>query len=295
MESELWNLTMKNDDLAAYTQRFQELAMLCTKMVLEEEDRVEKFIEGYAMKNAENKRKFKNSQKGQQPPFKRQNVKGQNVARAYMAGNNEIRVYNEPLPLCNNCKFHHEGSCTVRCEKCNKYVRQGHYMSDCPKLKDHNRGNKTRNKRGIGEARGKAYVLGGRDANPDSNIVTGMFLLKNHYDFVLIDSGVDQSFMSTTFSTLLGIIPNTLDISYVVELADGRTSETNTVLRGCTLGLLGHPFNIDLMPVELGSFEVIISMDWLANYYAVIVCDEKIVRIAFGDEVLIVQVLYAFF
>ncbi|GKB74932.1 hypothetical protein Tco_0936344 [Tanacetum coccineum] len=43
-------------------------------------------LKGYAVKNAENKRKFDNSQKdnrGQQPPFKRQNVGGQNVARAY--------------------------------------------------------------------------------------------------------------------------------------------------------------------------------------------------------------------
>ncbi|GKF54238.1 hypothetical protein Tco_0161148 [Tanacetum coccineum] len=44
METELWNLTMKNNDLAAYTQRFQELTMMYTKMVPEEEDRVEKFI-----------------------------------------------------------------------------------------------------------------------------------------------------------------------------------------------------------------------------------------------------------
>ncbi|GKE91175.1 putative reverse transcriptase domain-containing protein [Tanacetum coccineum] len=61
------------------------------------------------------------------------------------------------------------------------------------------------------------------------------------------------------------------------------------MLKGCTLGLLGHPFNIDLIPVELGSFDVIIGMDWLANHHAVIVCDEKIVRIPYGDEVLIVQ------
>ncbi|GJW99762.1 putative reverse transcriptase domain-containing protein [Tanacetum coccineum] len=47
------------------------------------------------------------------------------------------------------------------------------------------------------------------------------------------------------------------------------------MLRGCTLGLLGHPFNIDLMQVELGSFDAIIGMDWLANHHAVIVCDEK--------------------
>ncbi|GKA50086.1 reverse transcriptase domain-containing protein, partial [Tanacetum coccineum] len=46
MESELWNLTVKNNDLAAYTWRFQELTMMYTKMVPEEEDRVEKFIRG---------------------------------------------------------------------------------------------------------------------------------------------------------------------------------------------------------------------------------------------------------
>ncbi|GJX98387.1 reverse transcriptase domain-containing protein [Tanacetum coccineum] len=321
-----------NNDLAAYTQRFQELTMLCTKMVLEKEDRVKKIannlmdqkLKGYAVKNAENKRKFDNSQKdnrGQQPPFKRQNVGGQNVARAYMTGNNERRVYNGPLPFCNKCKFHHERPCTVRCRKCNKvghltrdckainsttstqrgqvvnqrfvtcyeYGRKGHYRNDYPKLKDQNRGNKTRNKNGIGEARGKAYVLGGGDANPDSNVVTSTFLLNNHYAYVLFDSGADRSFMLTTFSTLLDIIPDTLDVRYAVELADGRVSETNTVLRGFTLGLLGYPFNIDLIPVELGSFDVVIGMDWLAIHHAVIVCDEKIVRIPYGDKVLIVQ------
>ncbi|GJT43538.1 putative reverse transcriptase domain-containing protein [Tanacetum coccineum] len=61
------------------------------------------------------------------------------------------------------------------------------------------------------------------------------------------------------------------------------------MLRGCTIGLLRHSFNIDLMPVKLGSFDVIIGMDWLANNHAVIACDKKIVRIPFGDEILIVQ------
>ncbi|GJY92339.1 putative reverse transcriptase domain-containing protein [Tanacetum coccineum] len=139
------------------------------------------------------------------------------------------------------------------------------------------------------EARGKAYVLGGGEANPESNVVTGTFLLNNHYASMLFDSGADRSFVSTTFSTLLDITPDTLDVSYAVELADGRISKTNTVLRGCTLGLLGHPFNIDLMLVDLGSFDVIVGMDWLVNHRAVIVCDEKIMRIPYGDEVLIVQ------
>ncbi|GKA72725.1 putative reverse transcriptase domain-containing protein [Tanacetum coccineum] len=126
-------------------------------------------------------------------------------------------------------------------------------------------------------------------ANPDSNVIMGTFLLNNHYASMLFDSGADRSFVSSTFTALLDVTPSMLDVSYVVELADRRVAETNTVLRGCTLGLLGHPFNIDLMPVELGSFNVIIGMDWLANHHAVIVCDKKIVRIPYGDEFLIVQ------
>ncbi|GJU51681.1 putative reverse transcriptase domain-containing protein [Tanacetum coccineum] len=110
-----------------------------------------------------------------------------------------------------------------------------------------------------------------------------------HFEFTVMPFGADRSFVSTTFSTLLDITPDTLNVSYAVELADERISKTNTILKGCTLGLLGHPFNIDLMPIELGSFDVIIGMDWLANHHAVIVCDEKIVRIPYGDEVLIVQ------
>ncbi|GKD57411.1 reverse transcriptase domain-containing protein [Tanacetum coccineum] len=301
MESELWNLTVKNNDLAAYTQRFQELTMMCTKMVLKEEDRVEKFIgglpdniqgnviaaeptrlqddvrivnnlmdqklKGYAVKNAENKRRLEVSQRdnrGQQPPFKKPNVRGQNVVRAYTAGNNETRPYNGSLPLCNKCKLHHEGPYT-RGQVVNQRVityfecgRQGHFRSDCPKLKDQNRGNKTGNKIGVGEERGKAYVLGGGDANLDSNVVKGTFLLNNHYASMIFDSGADRSFVSTTFS-LLDITPDTLDVSYAVELSEGRISKTNTILRGCTLGLLGHPFNIDLLPVEIGSFDVIID------------------------------------
>ncbi|GJZ54723.1 putative reverse transcriptase domain-containing protein [Tanacetum coccineum] len=234
METELWNLTMKGNDLAAYTQRFQELTMLCTKMVPKEEDRVEKFIGGLP----------DNIQEGQScatTSYKRQNVCGRSMARAYMAGNNEKRGYDGPLPYYNKCKLHHEGPCTVKCGKCNKV---GHIARDC--MKDVVTtatqrasiacGNKDRNN--TNKAKGKAYVLGVGEANPDSNIVTGMFLLNTHYASMLFDSGADRSFMSSTFSALLDVIPSTLDVSYAVELADGTVAETNTVLRDCTLGLL---------------------------------------------------------
>nr|GEV98328.1 reverse transcriptase domain-containing protein [Tanacetum cinerariifolium] len=74
---------------------------------------------------------------------------------------------------------------------------------------------------------------------------------------------------------------------YDVELADDRITWVNTLIRGCTLNFLNHPFNIDLIPVEMGSFDVIIGMDWLVKYDAIIFCDEKLVRVPFGDEILI--------
>ncbi|GJY69265.1 reverse transcriptase domain-containing protein, partial [Tanacetum coccineum] len=148
-----------------------------------------------------------------------------------------------------------------------------------------NRGNAAWN----GKARGRAYALGEGEPNPDSNIVTGTFLLNNRYAFILFDTGADRSFVSTTFSSLIDITTSTLDNSYDVELADERITGVNTIFYGCTLNLLNHPFNIDLITVELGSFDAIIGMDWLSKYHAMIVCDEKIVRIPYVGEVLIVQ------
>ncbi|GKC75159.1 putative reverse transcriptase domain-containing protein [Tanacetum coccineum] len=68
----------------------------------------------------------------------------------------------------------------------------------------------------------------------------------------------------------------------------GNGNALAKVYVGCILNFLNHPFNIDLIPVELGSLDVIIGMDWLAKYQAVIVCAEKIVRIPWGNETLIV-------
>ncbi|GJV72147.1 putative reverse transcriptase domain-containing protein [Tanacetum coccineum] len=180
---------------------------------------------------------------------------------------------------------------------CYECGRSRHFRKDCPKLRNQNRGNKTGNKNGNktenqtggNEATTRAYAIGGGGANPDPNVITGIFLLNNCYASMLFDSGADGSFVSSTFSAFLDVTPSTLDTIYAVKLADGRILETNVILRGCTLGLLGHPFDKDLMPVELGSFDVIIGMDWLAKYHAVIVCDEKVVRIPYRDEVLIIQ------
>ncbi|GJS78878.1 putative reverse transcriptase domain-containing protein [Tanacetum coccineum] len=259
-------------------------------------------LKGYAIKIAENKKRFESSlrdnREQQQQPFKRQNVNGQNVARAYTIENNVKRKgYTGVLPYCNKCRMHHEGPCMVWCGNCKKVGhitrdcrtvvaatpqralvgnqtgnvcyecgRPGHYRNECLKLKNQNRGNKAGNNTRNNEATARAYAIRGGGASPDSNAVTGTFLLNNRYATMLFDLGADRSFVSTTLSTLLDVILSTLDTR-----------------------LLGHPFDIDLMHVELGSFDVIVGMDWLAKHHAVIVCDERIVCIPYRDEVLIIE------
>ncbi|GJT09953.1 putative reverse transcriptase domain-containing protein [Tanacetum coccineum] len=357
LEIEIWDLKVKGTDLTSYTQRFQELALLCGRMFPEESDKIEKYVGGlpdmihgsvvaskpktmqdaveiatelmdkkirtFAERQTESKRKFedtsRNTQNQQQQQQQQQQNKRQNTGRAYTAGTGEKKQYGGSKPLCSKCNYHHDGPCAPKCHKCNKvghFARdcrstanannannqkgtgsgqkptcyecgvQGHFKRECPKLKNNNnRGNQV----GGGNAPAKVYAVGHAGTNPDSNVVTGTFLLNNRYASILFDTGADRSFVSTAFSSQIDITPTALDHYYDVELADGRIIGLNTILRGCTLNILNHPFNIDLMPVELGSFDAIIGMDWLVKYQAIIVCAEKIVRIPWGNETLIVH------
>nr|GEV18068.1 hypothetical protein [Tanacetum cinerariifolium] len=106
----------------------------------------------YAARQANNKKRIENNPRdnhAQQPPYKRQNV-----ARAYTAGPSEKKEYVGTLPMCNKCKLHYNGPCTVK-----------HYRSECQKLNYQNCKNQT----GNGEARGRVYALGGGEADQDPN------------------------------------------------------------------------------------------------------------------------------
>ncbi|GKA62575.1 putative reverse transcriptase domain-containing protein [Tanacetum coccineum] len=130
----------------------------------------------------------------------------------------------------------------VTCYGCGE---KGHIKANCP----------ARNNPGGNGARGQAYALRDGDQNLGPNVVTGMFLLNNRYAKVLFDSGSDKSFVNVAFSHLIDIEPVKVDHSYEVELADGRVVSTNTILRSCALNLVNHLFEIDLMPIELGTFD----------------------------------------
>nr|GEV65711.1 hypothetical protein [Tanacetum cinerariifolium] len=214
METELWNLIVKGNDLTTYTQGFQKFILLCTRMVPDKEDRVERFIgglpdkiqgnviatnpvrlqdsirianqlmdkklQGYAARSAENKRRMEsNPRDNRLCTIRRGNCKkiGHQTrdSRVTITPNTQgDAVGNQQGIVCYECG------------------RLGYFKKDCPKLRNQNRGNQTRNKTG------------------------------------------------------------------------NKTG-------------------------ELGSFDIIIGMDWLTKYHALIVCDEKVIRIPYGDEVLIIR------
>ncbi|GKB42459.1 putative reverse transcriptase domain-containing protein [Tanacetum coccineum] len=266
MEQELWTLTLKGNDIEAYNNRFHELALMCPELVPTEKKKIERLKE---------------------------------TARAYAAAPTENRGYAGNLPKCNRCNFHHSGRCPPKCQKCQ---RTGHLEKDCRAIlpgacndflqnatcygcgeKGHlkNKCPKAGNQHNEG-ARARAYVVV-ENPQQNPNVVTGTFLLNDHYACILFDSGAEKSFVSSAFTPFIDIAPTALNTSYEVELADGKVVSTNTVLRNCTLVLLNHVFKIDLLPTRLGSFDVIVGMDWLSYHRAVIDCYEKIVRIPLSN------------
>ncbi|GJT50563.1 putative reverse transcriptase domain-containing protein [Tanacetum coccineum] len=162
---------------------------------------------------------------------------------------------------------------TVTCHACGE---KGYYENQCRKTTTNN-------------AQGRAYMLRDRNAHRNPNVVTCMFLLNQHLARVLFDFGADKSFISISLASMLNIPPITIDAFYNIEMANENLVSINTVIQGCTLTLLNQPFEIDLMPIKLGSFDVVIGIDWLSKYHARIICDEKVVHIPINGETLIIR------
>nr|GFC59531.1 hypothetical protein [Tanacetum cinerariifolium] len=178
VEIELWELKVKGTNLASYTQRFQELALLCGRMFSEEVDKIEKYVGGlpdmihgsvvaskpktmqeaieiatelmdkkictFAEFETASKKKFENTSRNTQSQQRQQSNKRQNTGRVYTASSDEKKQYGGSKPLCAKCNYHHDGPCAPKCHKCNKI---GHLARDCRVTTNTNNAN---NQRGTG-------------------------------------------------------------------------------------------------------------------------------------------------
>nr|GEW44282.1 reverse transcriptase domain-containing protein [Tanacetum cinerariifolium] len=189
----------------------------------------------------------------------------QEAVKAYAATPAENNRYARNLLFSKRCALHHTRPCTVKCNTCNKVVhltknrqnkRPATGSNQLPVLVIchgcREKGHYTNQCRETNiNAQGRAYLLGDMNTRQDPNVVTDSF--------------------------------------YDIEMADGNLVSTNTVIQGCTLTLLNQPFKTDLMSIKLGSFDLVIGMDWLSKFHAKILCDEKVVHILINCETLIIR------
>ncbi|XP_076954751.1 uncharacterized protein LOC143629334 [Bidens hawaiensis] len=126
---------------------------------------------------------------------------------------------------------------------------------------------------------GRAFTINANQARNSNDVVSGTFLVNKHYASVLFDSGADRSFISVDFEYILDVPRSKLSKPFTVEIANVSSIVIDSVVRNCTLTLNGQKFSIDLIPMQMHSFDVIIGMNWLSLHCAEILCFEKIIRI----------------
>ncbi|GKB25672.1 reverse transcriptase domain-containing protein [Tanacetum coccineum] len=290
---------IKGNDLKPYVRRFQELTILCPNMVPNIKKLLEAFIGGLP-------RSIKGNCKYQVTTNESLTIEELSTTTltattttatptptiaTTITNYNKIEVkkllelmlllYQKIVGhLSKNCRNKKPATgsnqipVTVVCHACGE---KGHYTNQCRKTNIN--------------AQGRAYMLRDKNAHQDPNVVTGMFLKNQHLAKLLFDYGADKSFISISLASKLNNLSITIDTFYDIEMADGNLVSTNTVIKGCTLTLLDQPFEINLMLIKLGSFNVVIGMDWLSKYHAKILCDEKVVHIPINGETLIIRVM----
>nr|GEU35580.1 hypothetical protein [Tanacetum cinerariifolium] len=175
-----------------------------------------------------------------------QKLKGYNVERVYTAENNEKKGYVESLPYCNKCKLHHARPYTMRCRNCK---RVGHMTRDCK----------------------VAVTLNAQRA-----------LVGNQPGIVCYECGRLRHFRKDCLKLRNQNHGNqTRDKNG--NKTGNQTGGNDATTRGYTIKRGGANPDSNVV-TKLGSFDVIIGMDWLAKYHALIVCDEKVIRIPYRDE-----------
>nr|GEX00560.1 putative reverse transcriptase domain-containing protein [Tanacetum cinerariifolium] len=226
LEIKLWNLKVRGNNVADYTQHFQELALMCTKFLTDETKKIDKYIGGLP----------------------------DNIHRNVMSARpktlddaiDEKKAYTGNLPLCTKCNYHHIGQCALKCGNCKRYSHTtgdcwvknnnnnknqkaracyecgntGHIKKNCPKLKNRRNGN------GDGVAQGRAYALAGRDASLDSNVITGCDVFLAH---ITTKEAKDKSEgkrledvpIVRDFPEYLSSIPPTRQVEFRIDLVPG--------------------------------------------------------------------------
>ncbi|KAJ9536325.1 hypothetical protein OSB04_un000505 [Centaurea solstitialis] len=315
LEAELWHHEMKGSDVTTYTTRFHELAKLVPHLVTPEQNRVDRYVWGLSsvirgnvtaadpktLQEAVNLANRLTNNAVRSGTFPNDSVKGKRKMEDPVEGKSGQRVNKDrkvarnfgiqtptpekgkgPQRVCDKCHQQHKGRC-ITCFKCNQ---AGHVVRDCKtgqRRACYECGSPDHYRNMCPKRNQRVFVIGAEEAKQNPDMVTGTFLLNNYPAFVLFGSGADKSYVSLEFRPKTNRKSQNLREEHIIEYSNGELVRANKVVRKCTLGLSGKDFSIDLIPIEIGSLDIIVGMDWMSNHRATICCAEKIVRLALPD------------
>ncbi|KAJ0641390.1 putative nucleotidyltransferase, Ribonuclease H [Helianthus annuus] len=201
------------------------------------------------------------------------------------------------IPTCKTCGKHHSGECLSGKKGCYKCGREGHpfyrcpenskacyncnepghIKAECPKLQQ---GAKRDGKKDEPpKARGRMFQLTSDEAKASPNVVSGIFLVNSMPMNVLFDSGASRSFISNELSAHPSFKLEKMSIPLEVEVADSKSYLLHDICKNCKIIIEDEEFSIDLVPMYMGEFKVVVGMDWLAQNHAEIQCEKKIIHI----------------
>ncbi|XP_035841510.1 uncharacterized protein LOC110876781 [Helianthus annuus] len=200
------------------------------------------------------------------------------------------------IPKCKTCGKLHTGECLkgkkgcyncgqeghpyYRCPNpsrtCYNYFQPGHIKAECPKLQQ--KTDKEARKEEAPRAKGRMFQITTKEAKDHPNVVSGIFSLNSMPTYVLFDTGASRSFVSSELVSHPSFRIERMHVPLEVEIADSKSFSLHEVCRNCEIIIEDEKFAIDLIPMILGEFKVIVGMDWLAKHQAEIQCEKKVIH-----------------
>ncbi|XP_021995945.1 uncharacterized protein LOC110893135 [Helianthus annuus] len=180
---------------------------------------------------------------------------------------------------CYNCgqEGHPYYKCPSPVRTCFNCFTPSHVKAECPKLKQ--KGQKDGKKDENQKARGRMFQITTEEAKVLPNVVSGIFLVNIIPVNVLFDSGASRSFVSNELTCHPSFRKERMSIPLEVEVADSKSYVLYEICKNCKITIENEDFEIDLIPMVLGEFKVVVGMDWLSRYHAEIRCEAKVIHV----------------
>ncbi|XP_075473375.1 uncharacterized protein LOC142504385 [Primulina tabacum] len=202
------------------------------------------------------------------------NVRGGHKEKGKMEHRNKSSLSSSDTEqsLCPKCGKPHKCECLVGSGRCFRCKEMGHTAQKCPLSSNQ------------GRVQGRIFAMTKESANPDSSVISGNILIFDKEALTLIDTGATHSFMSEVFMYYLYVEPTVMPLHFNIVLPSSDEICPTSILKACSVQVGTRLLFADLIVIPTVAFDVILGMDWLSAYHAVINYVGKTVKFLADDH-----------